>query len=451
MLLGCALLSEARGQVAHQMEKAALDAGGGGITLSFSGRASGAFNAFYDLFPLERSTDLVTWEHVVTLTRTNSHALGLSYSVGTDGSPAAFYRTPTNILVTPLPPSTGPFGIGTFSQLLADPKRTDEITRAPHQFMVTFWYPAQIPAGSIPAPYVDRALVPQLNNWLRFSAVNPAFVSRAVASAPPASDGAPWPVVLYSPSGNSHRRENLFKCEELASHGFVVVAMDHRDSFASVFPEDRVVAGQTINENSLTVASALAIIEDRADDARLVLGELERLNQQNPEWHGRLDLDKVGAFGFSLGGAVAAELCRSDARCKAGFGMDGVFFNPDLLNHPLKKPYLFLRADRADVTFPWGPDDRRPAIEAMERDGYFIQIAGTVHWSYSDVPLLANPSVFQNLYGTPRRPLLAGTRINEITAAYLLAFFTKHLKGANAPLLDGPSGQFPEVLVFLKR
>lgn len=37
------------------------------------------------------------------------------------------------------------------------------------------------------------------------------------------------------------------------------------------------------------------------------------------------------------------------------------------------------------------------------------------------------------------------SRMAEITTAYTLAFFGKHLKGEASPLLDGPSPEYPEV------
>jgi hypothetical protein len=40
---------------------------------------------------------------------------------------------------------------------------------------------------------------------------------------------------------------------------------------------------------------------------------------------------------------------------------------------------------------------------------------------------------------------IAGTRVAEIMNAYSLAFFDEHLRSQPAPLLDGPSREFPEV------
>jgi predicted dienelactone hydrolase len=258
------------------------------------------------------------------------------------------------------------------------------------------------------------------------------------------------PVLLYSPSLNSERRENLYKLLDLASHGFVVAATDHRETFASAFPNGAIVEGTRVPETS--IQAIRASIQDRVADVQFVLGELTRMNDDEPRWAGRLDLARVGVFGFSIGGSTAAELCRTDPRIRAGAGMDGVFFLPDALESPLPKPFMMLRADQPEITMPDGrPDDRLPVIEKMTRDGYFIQLAGTVHWSFSDYPLLTTEDDFQKKVGTPRNPLLAPTRINQLSAAYLVSFFKKYLLDQDDHRLDQPPADVPEILRFVAK
>ena len=48
---------------------------------------------------------------------------------------------------------------------------------------------------------------------------------------------AHFPIVLYSPGGDLHRRDNTDKAEELASHGYIVVGIDAPETPLSVFPE----------------------------------------------------------------------------------------------------------------------------------------------------------------------------------------------------------------------
>jgi predicted dienelactone hydrolase len=174
------------------------------------------------------------------------------------------------------------------------------------------------------------------------------------------------------------------------------------------------------------------------------------MNAEDPLWAGRLDLSRVGAFGFSIGGSTSAELCRTDPRIRAGAGMDGVFFLPQALENPLPKPFTLLRADTPEITMPDGrADDRLPVIEKMTRDGYYIQLAGTVHWSFADYPLLTTEDDFQKKVGTPRSPLLAPTRINQLSASFLVSFFRKYLLDQDDHRLDHPQSDIPEILNFV--
>jgi len=49
------------------------------------------------------------------------------------------------------------------------------------------------------------------------------------------------------------------------------------------------------------------------------VNQLENLNAAEPsgKFTGRLDLQRLGMFGHSFGGAQALQFCHDDARCKA--------------------------------------------------------------------------------------------------------------------------------------
>lgn len=442
ILLGAHLRAAAQVAVPHKMDQPSVE--DNRVTVSISGRASGAFVRYFELFPLELSHDLRSWQLAALLTRTNASADVVRFTLDSALPESAYFRTPSNNLVTPLPPPSGPYPVGTFSRLLTDFSRTNQVRHTNQQFMVTFWYPTDQTAARLPSSYVDRAFAGPLSTWYGVS-INTAFYGHALTNSALATNETQWPVLLYSPSANSHRRENVHLAEQLASQGFVVVAMDHRETFNAVFPNGSLVPGQTLNLSAITLSLLENALKDRVADARRVLDELATLNAQG-SWQGRLDLEKIGALGFSLGGATAAQLCKLEPRVKAGAGFDGTFVDSSLLTNPLAKPFLFLRADQPDAQILGRPDDRKPVIQAMSRDGYFIQTIGTVHWSHSDVPLIADAATFARLYETSVHPASPPLRVAQLTSSLVVSFFRKYLHSVNDHLLGNSLAAFPDIV-----
>jgi predicted dienelactone hydrolase len=422
--------------------------------LSFKGETTLPFAPYYDLYPLETSTNLVNWAPLVTLQRTNGVPDTLRFlDADAPRFGQRFYRTPTNAFLTPIPQATGPYPVGTFSMLLTDPSRINTVLHTNYQFMITFWYPAVAQAGVLPALFVDKqvALVgfyygSTPSSWSNRLA---AFFSHSLSNAPLAPNLVKFPVVLYSPGFEGHRRENTDKVEDLASWGYVVVGLDHRDTYLSVFPNGTLVHGQgTLNNNS----DAIVAIEDRLLDTQFVLNELQSLNANDPRLAGRLDLDKIGAFGWSIGGATTAQLCLRDPRCKAGVGFDGLFYETNLLTQTLSVPYLYFDEDIAPLYDGPPYADVLPVFNHMGTNAYWVKLRSTVHGSFSDWDLILDSGSLAGFWGTPNSGLfLPPARVTQIVRAYVLSFFNKFLLGEDDHLLDGPSPAYPEVEQFMKK
>ena len=192
-------------------------------------------------------------------------------------------------------------------------------------------------------------------------------------------------------------------------------------------------------------------------DAQFVLDELGRLNAADPRFAGRLDLDKMGMFGHSLGGATAAQLCLRDPRCKAGAAMDGSYFETNLLTRTLSVPDLFFRAGDGPAPDPANglpdgrPDDRLAVNHHLVTNAYWVKLVSTIHLSFGDADLIFNAASMAAYWNTPTSgQFLPPARVTQVVRAYLLAFFNKYLRGEDDHLLDGPSPAYPEVMQFLK-
>ena len=434
----------------------------GSVNLSFTGETTASFASYYDLYPLETSSNLVDWAPLVTLQRTNT-ALDTLGFLDTNASQFSerFYRTPTNQLATPDFQPTGPYSVGTFSMVITDPSRTNAVGKTNYQFMTTFWYPAVAHAGVLPAEYVESQIA--LSGYYdytdsgggNFGSQVAAFFSHSLSNAPLATNPAKYPVVLYDPGTFSHRRENTDKTEDLASWGYVVVGVDTSDTPISVFPNGTLVYGQSAIS---TIQQDYANFEGRLRDLQFVLEQLGVLNAGDPRLGGRLDLDKIGAFGWSRGGGVSEELCLYDPRCKAGVGLDAYSSDTNLLTRPLNVPYLFLRSDwgldpdpgEVSLTVVPSADFRLEIFNQQLTNAYWVKLASTTHISFYDNALILDSASFASAAFTPMNgQFLPPARLSQILRAYLRSFFNKFLKGEDDHLLDGPPAAYPEVIQFV--
>jgi len=432
----------------------------GSMNLSFAGETPAAFGPYYDLYPLECSSNLVDWAPLVTVQRSNT-ALDTLDFVDTNAPTLSqrFYRTPTNQLATPDPAPTGPYGVGTFSMVMIDSSRTNRAGGTNYQFMTTFWYPAVAQAGALPAIYVEPQIATSgyynfTPGGSDFSSQVMAFYSHSWSNAPLATNLTTYPVLLYSPGSGDLRIECIDRAEELASWGYVVVALDTSDSFISVFPGGKIVYQPIVPPSPYTHAYFVGATESRVLDMQFVLDQLAVLNANDPRLAARLDLEKIGAFGFSMGGMAVLELCARDPRCKACASSDFVFLEPNLMTQPLGFPWLHYRSD-------WGPDPGRDWIgqwqdmsvqlfSQQRTNAYWVKVGSTVHWDFADAGLIADSTSLASYIGTPMSgQIMTGGRLSQILRPYLLSFFNKHLMGQDDHLLDGPSPAYPEVIEFL--
>lgn len=421
------------------------------ISFNLAGIVPKPFAPYYDIYQLEASTNLIDWLPLATLLRTNVSLDGLNYR-DTDAPDLLerFYRTPTNFLTTPLPKPSGPYAVGTFSRLLTDPSRIRNTLPTNNSFMVTFWYPAEARAGVLPAAYMETELTVLFTDYWtpRAASTVAGFVSHALPGVPLATNQSSYPVLIYSPSA-FFRRQNTEKAEELASHGYVVVALDHEDVVASVFPSGQVVYGAQTDFNCYTRECLNRLLEIIRKNIQFLVDELGRLNANDAVLGGRLDLVRLGAFGGSWGNVGMAEFGRIDPRCKAvvlgdpGWILDAA---TNLIQLGLQKPFLALNS-----TGGWRPPEPgyppwlTPTLALFARatnDAFWLQIQDSTHASFVDRGSVINDPT---LTGDPT-PLSRG--ISLPIKACMVSFFDKYLKGEDDHLLDNPGAVYPNIINF---
>jgi hypothetical protein len=376
-----------------------------------------------------------------------------------------------------LPHPHGPYTIGTLTYHLVDAPRREVFSadsNARRELMVQVWYPAKENASSPRARYVHNAdalaqAFARLRHWPWFTFAHLKYVtSNAMPSAAIADDKPGYPVLIFMEGLTGFRQMNTFQVEQLVSHGYVVGAIDQPYVAAEVvFPDGRQVGGLSKNQTNALIQQSVEPIEPAptlnglafkdgivpylARDATFTLERLAALNQADPNGilTGRLDLQRAGIFGVSLGGIAVSEACRLEPRFRACLVMDAPT-PAAVLKTGLRQPAMWITRDAKSMQLErWPQADidqhqrtMRAAFEAVRAEGYFVRVPGMFHANLTDIP-----------YWSPLFPWLGVTgpldrsRAHDIINAYSLAFFDRHLKGSAQTLLDGPSRLYPEVLV----
>ncbi|HEX8698143.1 MAG TPA: hypothetical protein VF815_04855, partial [Myxococcaceae bacterium] len=131
-----------------------------------------------------------------------------------------------------LPAPTGTHAVGTTAYHWIDSTRPEPFTETEEdvrELMVRVWYPAEPRPGSQPAPYFlqRREGVANTSGFQMPGHLFDFVHAHAVAEAPLAGAQARYPVVLFSPGSAVPPVLYTGLLEDVASHGYVVVALSH--------------------------------------------------------------------------------------------------------------------------------------------------------------------------------------------------------------------------------
>ncbi len=151
-----------------------------------------------------------------------------------------------------------------------------------------------------------------------------------------------------------------------------------------------------------------------------------------------LNLQRLGAFGHSEGGAIAGEFCKIDARCKAGLNIDGAQFGGHW-KAPFQAPFAMLYSARQD-----GLNDF--AFPAARYDHLDYVVADAGHADFLDAGLVA-PLLKQLARGPLSFEMIPARQMTAITDWTVLTFFDHYLKGEPADLT--PPVRFPQLTMSL--
>jgi hypothetical protein len=266
---------------------------------------------------------------------------------------------------------------------------------------------------------------------------------------------------------------NSVLMEELASNGFIIFSIGHSDYIPFFVKPDGTIKAfdptsealqskMRENDDPEVRSTAYQLMRSRdsheqklllrrfleknpqnqkslfrwAEDISFTMNELERLNTGNGFFSGRLDLDRIGVFGVSFGGAASTQVCVHEKRCKAAISMDCPQFG-DFLDNDVSQPIMFMSSEQYK-----GMNDI--FLQSKDNPLYMVMIKNTTHQNFSDV------SIWGELFRMQMLGKIDGERCLQIQSGYIHAFFEKYLKGIDSKLLSGLSPEYPEVDIKLK-
>lgn len=398
---------------------------------------------------------------------------------------------PIALPVFHFPRPTGPFAIGTVSFHWVDTGRRELFSSDPNEsreISARVWYPARDEPSAPRARYLEdpgpvtaaMARIVHLPSLL-FSHFR--YVTTHAVRAAPMADGIPtYPVLIFLSGLGGFPESNTFQVEELVSRGYVVVGLGQGGASAALrLADGRILAVppreliQALIEQSVNPAAKAPVLNGRAlpdgiipyfaQDVSFSIDRLAAVNQGDPNdrraWPlaGRLDLDRLGVFGISLGAMVAGEACLRDARIKAALMMDAAM-PADLVRGGLRRPCLWISRPASDMRLErsrsggWPESAIRETLSSMRAvfdahqpgSAYYLDMPGMFHVNFTDAPFWSPLTTLLGLTGP-----VDGLRMWRIVNAYSVAFFDEYLRGRQEPLLDDPAGRSPEVVRLYRR
>lgn len=244
-----------------------------------------------------------------------------------------------------LPAPTGAHPVGRLMLLWSDPARLEDTgptAGKPREIVAYVFYPGTV-TGNRAEYYPGLA---GLENAAETKLLRRQFGStwrdvtsgtirtNAYDSAPMPKGRAKFPVLIFSPGAPAPVLAYQIQLEELASHGYVVFALEHGSDSALIIRPDHTLLPYASRRDYSPIPPTAAYFEAdrrevirRTDDVLFVLSQIALLDKKRDSvLGGRLDLSRIGAFGHSEGGKVAIRTCQVDARVRACLNQDGEMF-----------------------------------------------------------------------------------------------------------------------------
>jgi pimeloyl-ACP methyl ester carboxylesterase len=367
-----------------------------------------------------------------------------------------------------LPKPTGPHALGTTHLVFVDETRPELFTDDPadhREITVRAWYPGDPTREARTAPYYENG--EEIVTRFGYPSALLDLDTHSKLGIPVSRQEGMYPVVLFNHGWGEHAVQNTALMEELASHGYVVFSLAHHyeakywvypdgrlgfldsesprfqriigeqskpgmmELFQAMFSTRGVAAQESLFKKTVAAMPTFLGESPRmwAEDIKFIIDQLDSLHRSQKRFGGKLDLERIGVMGMSMGGIAAGQACIIDSRIKAAINVDGGPFG-DLADTVVAQPMMYMSSKRFigyDQVF----------ADHAGGDVYTLTIGAADHYDFSDFTLLNRE---HPMIGT-----VEGLRMLKILNSYTLAFFDFYLRGKESDLLRGERKPYPEV------
>ena len=364
-----------------------------------------------------------------------------------------------------LPAPDGPYAVGRLTWNVDGQGRKEILTEDPNDtrvIRVDVYYPAVADNESARGIYMDRRIV-EAATGLPPWAIAPIHVNWQPA-AKPQREGGPYPVLLFSPGLDSPPAFYTSLLEHLASRGYIVLALWHPHTTASMLLNDgRIIESSYAGNDAMYEgtdeeqnSARQRVTRLWAEDSVVALDEAVRRNANDQLLEGMFDLTRVGAFGHSFGGQNAAAAMTLDVRILAGLNMDGTAIFQNIFDEGVTGAFAFVydhfgppreyleRSGKTEQEWwdEWTERNCAGAIRENASECYIFQIDGVAHEGFASDLTLLRPifpfAVTEEMVGT-----IDGLTVLMVETDLIAGFFDKTLSGQDSPILEDPTALHP--------
>lgn len=226
--------------------------------------------------------------------------------------------------------------IGRTVRVLTDYNRNDPFnTTDKRQVVISIFYPARddIEYSGLPVysdlfhPAEDKAVKLLVDKKGENREIIENLNINTYNEAPFDTEVKKCPVAIYVPGFGSSRDMAIYNIENLVLEGFIVITIGFNyESIFNIFPDGKIIS-QSDSMPSIFSNNIMKLLCIRKEDMLFLLDNLDEINNKDIILKGKLDLDSIGSFGHSLGGATIIEVMSIDKRIKCGIDLDGPVMN----------------------------------------------------------------------------------------------------------------------------